>query len=328
MEKYYANKENVLDILNKYGVAIIPNVLSLDECDKMENDMWNYLEHISQEWEDPIIRDDTSTYAQISKLYYDYENIALLINFWLISHSELCWKARENTKIVEIFANIWSVKQDELLVSFDGASIQLPPEITGFGFGNSKWFHTDQSYISSDLKYIQSWITAFDVNDGDATLSILEKSNLFHKEFSENYEISKTKNYSQLNKEQIEFYKNKGCKEVKITCPKGSLVLWDGRTIHYGVEASAHRVKPNIRCVVYLCYLPRSFSDEENLEKKIYAYNNLLATPHDPCKIVTLPMTPYADIDITNISMFIKPLKKYKLSKLGEKLAGFTDIAN
>lgn len=320
MKKYYTNKENVLDTLNKYGVAIIPNLLSSDECYKIVNNMWNYLEHVSQYWSNPIVRDDESTYSHISNLYYDYKNMALLLNYWLISHSELCWNVRENEKIVEIFSTVWSIKEDELLVSFDGASIQLPPEITGFGFGNKKWFHTDQSYLSSELKYIQSWITAFDIDDDDATLCVLEKSNLFHREFAENNGISKSNNYYQLSKEQIDFYKNKGCKEVKITCPKGSLVLWDGRTIHYGAEASKSRKTPNTRCVVYLCYLPRNLSNNENLEKKRNAFNNFLATSHDPCEIVTLPMTPYPEI---NIYEYVKPLKKYKLSELGKKLAGF-----
>jgi ectoine hydroxylase-related dioxygenase (phytanoyl-CoA dioxygenase family) len=323
MEKYYTNKKNVLNTLNKFGVAIILDVLSIDECNNMKNNMWNYLEDVSKKWKIPISRNDPNTYSQTNELYYNYEQMSLLMNFWLISHSELCWNLRENSKIVEIFANIWSVKADELLVSFDGASIQLPPEITGFGFGDRKWFHTDQSYLSNDLKYIQSWITPFDVNEGDATLCVLEKSNLYHKEFAETFEITSTKNYSHLNDEQINFYKNKGCDEVKILCPKGSLVLWDGRTIHYGAEPSKHRNKLNTRCVVYLCYLPRSLSSKENLEKLKYAFDNLLATQHDSCSVVTLPMTQYAEIDIGNIYEFISPPKKYNLSKLGLKLAGF-----
>ena len=32
-EKYYANIDNVKKVLNKYGVAIIPNILNNELCD-------------------------------------------------------------------------------------------------------------------------------------------------------------------------------------------------------------------------------------------------------------------------------------------------------
>jgi ectoine hydroxylase-related dioxygenase (phytanoyl-CoA dioxygenase family) len=50
--------------------------------------------------------------------------------------------------------------------------------------------------------------------------------------------ILKAKNdWYKLNKEEEKFFLEKGCKIKKIMCPKGSLVLWDSRTIHCGVEA-------------------------------------------------------------------------------------------
>jgi len=67
------------------------------------------------------------------------------------------WNVRQNPKVVDVFAKIWNVKLEDLLVSFDGASIQLPPEITGFGFGDDKkWFHSDQNYDDKHFKYVQS----------------------------------------------------------------------------------------------------------------------------------------------------------------------------
>jgi hypothetical protein len=39
-EAYFATKENVLEKLEKYGVAIIPSVLNDVECKEMEKNMW------------------------------------------------------------------------------------------------------------------------------------------------------------------------------------------------------------------------------------------------------------------------------------------------
>ena len=140
--KYFTTTENVKETLEKYGVAIIPNILDSYECGKMIEEMWMYLERISLNWEIPLKRYDVSTWPEAYQLYLNYEYLALLVQFWYIGHSQMNWNVRQNPKVAEVFANIWNVEPEELLVSFDGASIQLPPEITGFGFGdNKKWFH-------------------------------------------------------------------------------------------------------------------------------------------------------------------------------------------
>jgi hypothetical protein len=50
------------------------------------------------------------------------------------------------------------------------------------------WFHTDQSYKDSSFKCIQSFI-----NEGYATLSILESSHKYHKKFNDIYQINDKK---------------------------------------------------------------------------------------------------------------------------------------
>ena len=113
----------------------------------------------------------------------------------------------------------------------------MPPEVTKIGWHRKTWFHTDQSYLRNDFECIQSWATAFCLNEGDATLAIYEKSHKFHKEFAEQFGITDKDNWFKLeNDEQIDFYKSKGCLERYIKCPRGSMVFWDSRTIHCGVE--------------------------------------------------------------------------------------------
>ena len=50
-EKYICTKETLKYTIQTYGVAIIPNILDENECTLMVNGIWDYLEHISQEWE-------------------------------------------------------------------------------------------------------------------------------------------------------------------------------------------------------------------------------------------------------------------------------------
>lgn len=317
--KYLTTKEKLKETLEEYGVAIIPNVLNQDECNGMINDMWTYLEYITQNWKYPIKRNDEESWEEIYKLTND----SLLFQFWNIGHSQMSWNVRQNPKVVDIFSYFWNVKPEDLLVSFDGASIQLPHEIIVCNYleKSGKMYHTDQSYINSSFKYLQSWITAFDVNKDDATLAFFESSHKYHKDFRNLLIEEPSKNdWYVLNDNELLFYKER-CKEKHIVCPKGSLVLWDGRTIHCGIQASIKRTVPNIRCISYLCYAPRCFSNPTNLKLKQTAFNELRTTTHNPYKITFKPLTPY--LDAFDNSKFISIINYPILSDLGKKLAGF-----
>jgi hypothetical protein len=246
----------------------------------------------------------------------------MIIKYWNIGHCQMAWDLRQNPKIVDVFAKFYNVKPDELLVSFDSSSFHMPPEITGDEYWTNqyKWYHTDQSYTSNHFKYLQSWITALDVNEGDATFSFLEKSHLYHKEFAETFNIKNDNDWYQLTDTELNFYKNKGCYERQIICPKGSLVLWDGRTIHCGLEPNQNRKTPNFRCISYLCYCPRSYATEEDLCLKQEVFLNNLTTSHHPC--IYNIMSPCQFIDVKE-EEYITKIDNPKLTELGYKLAGF-----
>ena len=50
-ERYACTKESLKETLEKYGVAIIPRVLNDEECEKMVSGMWDFFEHITQNWD-------------------------------------------------------------------------------------------------------------------------------------------------------------------------------------------------------------------------------------------------------------------------------------
>lgn len=116
----------------------------------------------------------------------------------------------------------------------------------------------------------------------------------------------------------MEFFNNKGCYEVKISCPKGSIVLWDGRTIHYGAEPMSTRRQPNVRCVTYVSYLPRSLASEEELAIKRKLFDEMYTTGHDAIR-----SRPSAKTQWYDVSEYEYKIPKPKLTDLGMKLAGF-----
>ena len=255
----------------------------------------------------------------------------MLVQHWGVGHAQVSWDLRQNPKIVDIFSKIWKVEPEDLLVSFDGLSFHLPPETTRRGWHRSTWLHTDQSYSRNYFECLQCWATALDVTDGDATLCFLEGSNNKHKEFAEHFELFDPEqelkqikkngaDWFKLSADQKQWYQDEGCELTRIKCSKGSLVFWDSRTIHCGTEAIRGRASPNIRAVIYLCYMPKELCSKANLRKKQKASKELRTTNHWACKPKLFPKTPRTyGKPVPKITSLTEP----KLTPLGMSLAGF-----
>lgn len=319
-EKYNATPDNIKHILNKYGVAIVPQILNENECHCILEKMWDYFEHISQSWDKPIDRNNKETWNGLYELLPKH---SMLHQHFGVGHAQACWDVRQSPKVVEIFAEFWGVPAEDLLVSFDGLSFHPPPEITNRGWNrNNTWYHCDQSFTQSEFKCVQSWVTVEDVEDGDATLTFYEGSHKYHNEFESVYQTGEKSDWYKLQPNEEQFYIDKLCKQTRIVCPKGSLVLWDSRTIHCGSESIRGRANPKWRAIIYLCYQPRSYATEAQLNKKKKALIELRTTSHWPAKIKLFSKTPRTyGKELPTIT----PLMPPKLTKLGKRLAGFTN---
>ncbi len=317
-DKYITTSQDLKATLDKFGVAIIPSVLDEKECSVMIDGMWNFFEHISKTWTIPLDRSKPETWKEFFKLMPSH---AMLVQHYGIGHCQASWDIRQNEKIIDIFAQFWKCNRDQLLVSFDAASFAHPPETTGRGWnrGNT-WYHTDQSYTVSGFKSVQSWVTAQDVEDGDATLSIMEGSHLYHQECAKKFNITNKSDWYKLSRKEEEFYFEHGCSYKNIKCPKGSIVFWDSRTIHCGIEATKGRLNPKSRSVIYLCYMPRSSATDKDLKKKRTAFETMRTTSHYANKAKMFGKLPqHYGKGIPEITPISHPI----LSSLGKKLAGF-----
>lgn len=320
-DRYLTTQDNVLQTLDQYGVAIIPNVLNDIECQQMANGAWNYLEHITQDMEVPIKRNNPTSWKSYKHLFPKH---GMLLQQWGIGHAQFAWDIRQNPKIVDIFAHIWNVDRNQLFTSFDGSSFGFPPEVTNFGWKHNIKLHCDQSFLHEDFKCIQSWIGANDTQEGDATLCILEGSHKYHAEFKNQFnhltEAELKENWFILSDAHINWFRNeKNCPLHYIKCPKGSLVLWDSRTIHSGSEPMKGRPNQTMRIVSYVCYIPKQMSTKKNNKKRIQAYNNLRTTSHWVDNIKMFPQKPRTyGAELPNLVEIIPPI----LTNLGMSLIG------
>lgn len=312
MDKYIAqNVEDIVPIVEKYGVAILENVLSPEECAATLAKTWDFFEELH-----PVIkRDDPSTWRYI----YDLKPLhGMLFQHWGIGHAQYIWDLRNNPKIIRIFQVIWDCiiktkypgrqeNTQDLKVSFDGASFGIPPEETNRGWHTKDWFHIDQRFIPSlslspsplfngennNMQCIQSWVTTEDVGPEDGTLSVLEGSNRLHSQVGPliyQNASSKVKDklykddwYKFSNDELTAYYRD--CPRVNIECRAGSMVFWDSRTVHCGRGPIRKRKEPRFRNVIYLCYMPAFMISDKMQVKRRKAYEALRTTSHWPNKV-------------------------------------------
>jgi hypothetical protein len=318
--EYYCTIDNLKETLDLYGVAVIKNVCPPDECHKLINQFWSELNELTSLMEIPLDQHDSKTWRTLYELYPLH---SMLIQYFGIGHFQSIWTVRQNPTIGDIFAKIHNCSKNDLLVSFDGASIHLPPEKTGKGwFREGNWLHTDQSPKRNELS-IQGMVTLNDINDKDATLMILESSHKFHEEFFlekyEGRELPKDDWYK-IN-DDVDWFIAKGCARKCVKAEAGSLILWNSKTMHQGIEPQKNRKKENTRIVFYVCESPKVWATELNLKKKIKAFNELRTTSHYPHQPKLFPLAPrtYGG-PLPNVKKLQQPI----LSNYGKLLAGFT----
>lgn len=282
-KEYKATKDNFLEVLDKYGVCVIPNILDESRCVEYRDNIWKDLKYITQDRFD--INDD-STWKNFFDMYPAH---SFLIQHFGVAHLQSVWDIRQNPDIANIFARIHDVKVEDLRSSFDGISAGLPPENTKRGWYKNSWLHCDQGSKRKGRVCVQGQVNLYPVNEGDASLSILEGSHLYHEEFfkegSTKNEKEKQTDWYVITDEDKEWYKSKGCNEYLIKAPVGSLILWDSRTIHSGHEAQKTRKKPNFRMVIYVCHLPKTFFDKRSITRRAKAFEEKRVLNHWSAKM-------------------------------------------
>jgi hypothetical protein len=319
--KYEActNKE-IEEKLKEYGVCYVPNVLTDKERFALISGTWDFFEHLTQnDGEDAIKRHNKDSWQQLSSLCPINH---MLYNRWNAGHAQHSWDIRQNPHIVNIFAEFWKCKAEDLLVSFDSFGFLPPPEVTNEGWYTPKteWYHLDQSLKRPYFDGVQAMVTAYDINEGDATLTFFEQSHKYIYDFIEIFGTKSDSDWVPFNSDEVNFF-NDRCKKVGIMCPSKSLIIWDSRLVHCGIGPKKERKVENTRCISYISYSNKNKISDEQLNCKKMAFENMITSnhyAHNPNYINTLP--PHHD----NIENYVVPINPPVLTDLGKSLVGYS----
>jgi hypothetical protein len=291
--------------LEELGYCIIPQVLSTAETELLYERVWH--EFIEKAW--PTCKlSDRSNWAETFPLHNKVGVFA-----GPAGQTQVMWDLRQDPRIVNMFAKIWNTH--DLIVSMDGLSLMCPPEIREGHI--ESWPHVDQTILrrqdqvahnnnppegfvsESSLKTkpytIQGQFLFEDSFEGDGGFYCIPKSHLVFSEFAPVLEtlstLPKGEKTQARNKFLNEFFENRqdesGNSYVRqqIKAPRGSLILWDSRTIHWNQHASKdrnYREDPKVRMVGYVCYVPKSRLTEEGRLLRQEAFTKGISTGHNP----------------------------------------------
>lgn len=277
--------KKMIELIKEYGVVVIKNVMSIDECSEHMNNIVSDLETISN-----FKRADIKTWKN--------ENLPQQIRPGMF-HEVICNtptinKLRFDPRIIKIFTSYYSQMKNktyedvDMIVSNDGINIK-PGNVSPYDNGGD-WAHVDQIGLVDDpYKCIQGQMVLSNTN---ACFRASPKSHLLFKEFLG--ENASSENYSGFLKFKAEQYFKMqksvesigGSWQIKIPANKGDFIIWTSSTVHSATLQSKPEkpTKTDIwngwRCVVFICYRPREEFTELQLEKKYNAYLRNRVTNH------------------------------------------------
>ena len=307
-EKYLARTpEEIYAMLKKYGVAVVPAVLSKEEAAASWRKMLLCLEGMYEGFR----FDDKSTWKLLRSVSQCKH--AMLFQNLSVGWAQFAVDLRQNPRMAKLFADIWTIEMGtridplELLCAPDGFSCYLntPGEKGGFHRRLKDSLHSDQAADDPNFS-VQSFVNLVDTKQDDAAFHFLERSHLVHAEFFESVKIYKERIYGKNapetkfkrftlleNQTELDFFMKPrfdsgrtACKQKCIAAKAGDGVFWLSTTVHDGRQA----VRPNgfqdpnrelLRGVVYVCMQPKSLATDKDLKKKIETYLDLRTTTHN-----------------------------------------------
>ena len=189
--------ENLNQTLETYGVAVLPNVFTEEECERVKNGVYSYLakNHDVHEADD---------YVKVNPMEGG------IINCYGIALIKDVLNMKTDERVENIFKRIWN--NEEVTMSLDAINIMPPKKL----FQKSKiispaGFHTDQSSYKREKCCVQSFINLEHTESGDACLSVLKSSHKFHTNFFDENRISEPSDWYVLSSDDYKWYSSKGC---------------------------------------------------------------------------------------------------------------------
>jgi hypothetical protein len=254
--------------LESKGYAVIPNVLTQEECTKSVLGLNSFMTHLG---------------IDVVNGPRDYPNKHGIIQH-MIGHSSAIWDVRTNERVRAPFEAMYGT--NDLLVSFDGACIMQPHHRFK---KNHWWLHQDQSPLRDGLRCIQGYVNLTDSSDSHSgSLYVVPGSHLRVSEFASAFPSAVENAKADWFKLNDQVHRDFFGAGVRVHGGVGSMVLWDSRTVHQASPPDCSPAEARARYVVYVCMQPRELATQTILKKKALCFDQYRMTSHWPSQRVKM----------------------------------------
>lgn len=272
-EKYAPYFEELVD----KGYTVIPDVVSPEKCAEASRLLHEFMLKLDIDITSPSLKKS------------DYPNAHGIIQHLGAGQSQGAWLIRQDEEVANIFGLMYGT--NDLLCSMDGVCL-VPSQYTN---RNKSWLHVDQAPTKKGLRCIQGYVNLLTSHDAKSrSLSVVPCSHLAHEKLE-----ARIPRAQGVKKDWFKFEENELCflggsardhdgklrrlaplQRTRVLGGVGSLVLWDSRLAHEGLEPDPDIKDRRPGEVVYVSMQPRAFISDANLEKKKKAFREYRLTTH------------------------------------------------
>ena len=267
------------DDLERQGYAVVPSILSSQECARLSREVWTALAKMSEGRLDPEAPD-----AALNSPHFPWRMHGILLMPSAFSHLKPVWEARTGPAL-DVFALLYGT--DRLLGSTDRVNMYPARSSTAAPSKEGLWLHTDQTPLRKGFHCVQGYVDLYGTGPLDGGLIVAPGSHVQHHDYICNTLGERdvgVDDWYRFSKEQVADIKQRFGWH-KVQCPPGSLCLWDSRCFHQNEPPSPGGLA---RLVIYTCNMPLACIPQEKqaklLKKKQEAFLNQRATSHWPLK--------------------------------------------
>jgi hypothetical protein len=100
-KSYDTSIQELKRTLEQNGVAVIPNVLTRQECITHRDQIWKELKHVMKD------RFDITKPETWREFYSLYPMHSMLLQHFSLGHMQPIWDIRQNEKVCEVFCKLW-----------------------------------------------------------------------------------------------------------------------------------------------------------------------------------------------------------------------------
>lgn len=299
--------------LRERGFTVVKGVISYERATQYQQKAYDWLKSFGTELNfdrpETWIKENLPVQSK-ANTFYGYG----------VNHEKFMWDARQEPGVLDAFATIWG--SNELLVSFDSLNITFPnrKDVPRLG----PWEHIDQSPFRKGLLCVHGIIVLSPSGPEDGGLVVYPGAhNLMDEFFNTQTDKSTWERLDKwnFNDAQLSWFAARGIQPHKVCAEVGDLILWDGRTIHYGSEPTEK--SSQIRTATYVAYTPARLATEETLKKKaeiLAQWGGTTHLPHD--RIRTRDVKTYLEDGTRDPRDRDEPIEKPEMTDKLLKLAG------